>query len=93
VLEAAKLLRLLLLHVLPKALLRVRHYGLLARRCRVQRLAQIRKVLAAPAPEPPPEAEQGPEREPGACARCARSPPSRRARAARPIAVVLSRVG
>ena len=35
VLQAAKLLRRFLLHVLPKGLMRVRHYALLANRCRV----------------------------------------------------------
>jgi len=52
VLQAGELLRRFLLHVLPKGLMRVRHYGLLANRCRVQRLAHIRKLLGAPAPEP-----------------------------------------
>jgi len=51
-LEAPELIRRFLLHVLPKGLMRMRHYGLLANRCRVQRLAHIRKVLAAPEPEP-----------------------------------------
>jgi len=62
VLQAAELLRRFLLHVLPKGLMRVRHYGLLANRCRVQRLAQIRGILAAPPPEPasPPGQSQAP---------------------------------
>jgi len=75
VLQAGELLRRFLLHVLPKGLMRVRHYGLLANRCRVQRLAQIRKLLGAPAPgpEPEPEAEQGHEPEPGwPCTVCRR---------------------
>jgi len=50
---------------LPKGLMRVRHFGLLANRCRVQRLAQIRKLLGAPPPEPHPEAEHCHEPEPG----------------------------
>jgi len=54
-LEAPELIRRFVLHVLPKGLMRVRHYGLLANRCRVQRLAQIREILGAPAPEPEPE--------------------------------------
>jgi len=58
-LDAPELIRRFLLHVPPKGLMRVRHYGLLANRCRVQRLAHIRKVLAAPEPEPEPEAEPG----------------------------------
>ena len=64
-LDAAEFIRRFLLHVLPKGLIRVRHYGLLANRCRVQRLAQIRKLLGAPAPEPEPAGEQGQEPEPG----------------------------
>jgi len=73
VLQAAELLRRFLLHVLPKGLMRVRHYGLLANRCRVQRLAQIRKLLGAPAPEPEPEPEADHEPEPGwPCSVCRR---------------------
>jgi len=55
--------------------MRVRHYGLLGNRCRVQRLARIRKLLAAPPPELRPEAEQGHEPEPGwPCPVCRRGP-------------------
>lgn len=35
-----------LLHVLPKGLMRVRHYGFLANRCRRAKLARIRQALA-----------------------------------------------
>lgn len=35
-----------LLHVLPKGLMRVRHYGFLPNRCRRQRRVQIRRALA-----------------------------------------------
>jgi len=79
-LDFPEFIRRFLLHVLPKRLMRVRHYGLPGNLCRVQRLAQIRKLLAAPPPEPEPEAEQGHEAEPGwpcrwadvgACAQCA----------------------
>jgi len=65
VLEAPERVRRFLLHVLSKGLMRVRHYGVLANRCRVQRLAQIREILAAPAPEPDPKSGQAGEREPG----------------------------
>lgn len=41
-----------LLHVLPKGLMRVRHYGFLANRCRRKKLARIRQALAQPPPEP-----------------------------------------
>jgi len=57
----------------PKGLMRVRHYGLLANRCRVQRLAQIRKLLAAPAREREREPEADHEPEPGwPCSVCRR---------------------
>jgi len=80
-LQAGELLRRFLLHVLPKGLMRVRHYGLLTNRCRVQRLAQIRKLLGAPPPEP--EAEEDHEPEPGwPCSVCRRG----RARPVRRIA-------
>jgi hypothetical protein len=40
-----------LLHVLPKGLMRIRHYGFLANRCRRQKLAQIRTALGQAAAE------------------------------------------
>ncbi|WP_440998218.1 IS91 family transposase [Arhodomonas sp. SL1] len=53
VLDGEEFVRRFLLHVLPKGLMRVRHYGFLANRCRRRRLAQIRQALALvdPAPE------------------------------------------
>ncbi|MDZ7840871.1 MAG: transposase [Gammaproteobacteria bacterium] len=44
-----------LLHVLPKGLMRIRHYGFLANRCRRDKLARIRRALAAP---PAPTSEE-----------------------------------
>ena len=44
-LDAAELLRRYLLHVLPKGLMRIRHYGVLANRCRRRRLATIREAI------------------------------------------------
>ncbi len=44
-LSGAEFIRRFLLHVLPKGLMRVRHYGFLANRCRVEKLARIRSVL------------------------------------------------
>lgn len=44
-LSGAELLRRFLLHVLPKGLMRIRHYGLLANSCRAKRLAQISQYL------------------------------------------------
>lgn len=45
-LDAEELLRRFLLHALPKGLMRIRHYGFLANRCRRERLRQIRTALA-----------------------------------------------
>ena len=39
-----------LLHVLPKGLMRIRHYGFLANRCRREKLARIHRALATPPP-------------------------------------------
>lgn len=44
-LTGEELIRRFLLHVLPKGLMRIRHYGFLANRCRKARLAQIRALL------------------------------------------------
>jgi hypothetical protein len=46
ILDGEEFVRRFLLHVLPKGLMRVRHYGFLANRCRRRRLAQIRQALA-----------------------------------------------
>lgn len=46
-----ELVRRFLLHILPKGLMRVRHYGFLANRCRRVRLGQIRKALENPSTE------------------------------------------
>ena len=45
-LEGEEFVRRFLLHVLPKGLMRIRHYGFLANRCRKAKLAQIRTALA-----------------------------------------------
>ncbi len=44
-LEGEEFLRGYLLHVLPKGLMRIRHYGWLANRCRRARLVRIRASL------------------------------------------------
>lgn len=44
-LKGEELIRRFLLHVLPKGLMRMRHYGFLANRCRREKLAQIRAIL------------------------------------------------
>jgi len=49
-------IRRVLIHVLPKGLHRIRHYGLLANGQREANLAKARAMLNVPAPEPAPEA-------------------------------------
>lgn len=44
-LSGAEFIRRFLLHVLPKGLMRLRHYGFLANRCRAQKLQRIRIAL------------------------------------------------
>jgi len=45
-LSGNEFIRRFLLHVLPKGLMRLRHYGFLANRCRAKKLARIRTALA-----------------------------------------------
>jgi len=47
-LQVSEFIRRFLLHVLPKGLMRIRHYGILANRCRQASIEIIRKILAAP---------------------------------------------
>ena len=69
-LEGEEFVRRFLLHILPKGLMRVRHYGFLANRCRRIKLPRIRCALNAP----PPTTSEDPERrsEPATypCPRC-----------------------
>ena len=51
-LDADEFVRRFLLHVLPRGFTRLRHYGLLANRCRARKLALCRGLLHQPAPEP-----------------------------------------
>jgi len=44
-LSGEEFIRRFLLHVLPKGLMRIRHYGFLANRCRKTKLARIRDVM------------------------------------------------
>ena len=55
-LDAVEFVRRFALHIVPKGLVRIRHYGLLAHRDRGERLALCRSLLAAEA-EPVPAAE------------------------------------
>jgi hypothetical protein len=67
VLPGEEFLRRFLLHVLPKGLMRIRHYGYLANRVRVTRLKQIRDKLSvrhcskASLPEPQPLCSERPQ--------------------------------
>lgn len=45
-LSGSEFIRRFLLHVLPKGLIRIRHFGFLANRCRINKLAKIRAALA-----------------------------------------------
>ena len=54
---AQEFVRRFLLHVLPPGFQRIRHYGLLANRCREVELARCRELLQAPAPPLPEEPE------------------------------------
>ncbi|MFZ2207093.1 MAG: IS91 family transposase [Porticoccaceae bacterium] len=44
-LDGVEFVRRFLLHILPKGLMRIRHFGFLANRCRREKLAAIRKAL------------------------------------------------
>jgi hypothetical protein len=51
-LTGEEFIRRFLLHVLPKGLVRIRHYGWMANRCRRERAALCRALLGAEAEEP-----------------------------------------
>jgi hypothetical protein len=51
-LSGVEFVRRFLLHVLPKGVKRIRHYGVLAAGCKAVKLAQARAALAMPAPSP-----------------------------------------
>jgi len=48
-LPSDEFIRRFLMHILPNGFMRIRHYGLLANRCRKAALEKIRKILAQPA--------------------------------------------
>jgi hypothetical protein len=56
-LTPAEFIRRFLLHVLPSAFMRIRHYGILANRTKREKLAQARKALNYQSPPQPPELE------------------------------------
>ena len=51
-------IRRFLIHVLPKGVHRIRHYGLFANGNRTANIARARELLAAPAPSEPPETSE-----------------------------------
>jgi hypothetical protein len=51
-LEAEEFIRRFLLHVLPRGLMRIRHYGVLGNRCRKVQLSACRTLLDQPEPIP-----------------------------------------
>ena len=55
-LAADEFIRRFLLHILPDAFHRIRHYGFLANGHRAAKLARCRRLLAAPTPQPVPPA-------------------------------------
>ena len=60
-LRASEFIRRFLLHVLPKGLMRIRHYGFLSNASRRKKLPLIREALAAPEPqEEQEEAQESP---------------------------------
>ena len=52
-LQATEFIRRFLLHVLPKGLVRIRHFGFLANRCRRQKISLCRKLLDVALPTKP----------------------------------------
>jgi len=60
-LATAEFIRRFLMHVLPKGLHRIRHYGLFANGNRAAHIAKARKLLAVPVPVTEPETAAAPE--------------------------------
>ena len=72
-LDGVEFLRRFLLHILPKGLMRIRHYGYLANRVRVEQLAKIRQCLneeTAVASKPQNSALFTPNSPPARCPHC-----------------------
>lgn len=69
-LPGEEFIRRFLLHVLPKGLMRIRHYGFLANRCRKERLEQIRHHVQRPLQEPRPLAADKKTVPPTTACRC-----------------------
>jgi len=59
-LDYKEFIRRFLMHILPKGLMRIRHYGLLSNRCRKTSITLIRKILAKPEEKKPQQAQEKP---------------------------------
>ena len=70
-LQAGELIRRFLQHVLPKGLMRIRHYGFLANSCRRRKLALIRTALTCAKPIAKADSNEAPDRFTGyPCTQC-----------------------
>ena len=73
-LEACEFIRRLLMHVLPKGLCKIRHYGILASRGKKERMALCRRLTSTPEPAPAPGVaallRRMLGRDPAVCPRC-----------------------
>ena len=69
-LAGEEFIRRFLLHVLPKGLMRIRHFGFLANRCRTQKLPRIRRALEQTAEEETPAIIPEPPFDGYPCPRC-----------------------
>ena len=70
-LQAGEFIRRFLQHVLPKGLMRIRHYGFLANSCRRRKLALIRTALTCAKPIAKADSNEAPDRFTGyPCTQC-----------------------
>ena len=70
-LEGEEFVRRFLMHVLPKGLMRIRHFGFLANRGRRDKLERIRRALAMPSAQATGQSEPPDHGEAGyPCAKC-----------------------
>ena len=74
---AVEFIRRLLMHVLPKGLCKIRHYGILASRGKRERMALCRRLTSTPAPAPAPDAatllRRMLGRDPTVCPKCGKT--------------------
>ena len=57
-LDPGEFIRRFLLHVLPRGLMRIRHYGILSNRCRKASISLIRRILTTPVPDKPEQVDK-----------------------------------